>query len=1072
MKFRIYFKGILTILVLCFCLFALNAEAQTRMKIQGVVKSDKGELLPGVAVTIKDTNTGVVTNANGEYTITVEKGKILLFSFLGFRTHAVGVADTKIINVTLTEQISGIDEVVVIGYGTQKKSSVTSAVSKLENKNLDEIPTSRLDNALIGKIAGLTVQNNSSEVGSEPTIRIRGASSINANADPLVVVDGHPIADGLSFINPYDVESIEVLKDAASAAIYGSRGANGVILVTTKRGITDKPKYSVKSYYGIKEAYKVYPILSTTEYTELLFREAKLRENDPSVPSGSTNLINNNERAAYIIENQISGVSTDWQEEALRNAGIYNLQLNVAGGKKDMRYYVSGNLQQDQGVMKYSENNKGNFRVKFDANLSPKLALNVNLNPTYTKIQRPAENFTNYYRFPSFLPAYHSAFTVAFVNQNSQWADINEGDWAQARHFTNLAYAGTMPDGSFWSSTGNVSPFSSQNNTPISHAAREDRFSTSFRFQGGTDLTYSYSKALVFKTSLGAYYNAREDKNLIRSEAKKDGDVNSGIMTNGKNLDILWENTMNYTKSFGKHNFKALLGFTAQSTTVDQSRMVGYNSPSDDFTTLNQAAYLDQSQSFTSTVKTGLLSYLGRINYDYLNKYLLSASLRTDESSIFGVGNRRGWFPSVSAGWNVSSESFMEDTRSWLENLKLRASYGETGNNRIEEFSYLDLLFKSNYVFGEGTGQVNLGQSPNNPITYGPNITWETSRSANFGVDLGFFRNKIQLSVEYYRTVTDKLLLQQATQAITGSDSYWNNNGKIRNHGLEFEFTSANLKSKNVEWTTSVNFAANRNKLVKLGGDEPYLYNYGERGEIYASIVGKPYVQFLGYQTDGVWLSQDEVDAALATGQTSILQSYFQPGGLKIKDINGDNKIDVDDRTIIGSPFPDFTWGITNSVRYKNFDLSVLMQGSQGGDLINGDLYYNESKRQNKNYIKNRWLSPANPGDGKTPYFTNGIAADLLLTDYAVEDASYAYLRNVILGYTIKSKALKKLNVNSLRLYAAADNVFFITGKTYRGINPEARITSSAYDSPVIIGYQRGGFPVNRTFTFGVDFSF
>lgn len=302
---------------------------------------------------------------------------------------------------------------------------------------------------MIGKIAGLTVQNNSSEVGSDPTLRIRGASSINANADPLVVVDGHPIADGLAFINPYDVESIEVLKDAASSAIYGSRGANGVILVTTKKGVADKPKFSVKSYYGLKEAYKVYPILSTTEYTKLLFAEAALRQNDPSVPANAKNIINNNERAAYIIENQISGTPTDWQEESLRNAGIYNLQLNVAGGKKDLRYYVSGNLQQDQGIMKDSENNRGNIRVKLDVNLSPKLMLNVNINPTYTKIQRPAENFTNYYRFPSFLPVYHSAFTAAFVNQNSQWANLRAGDWAQARHFTNLNYAGTMPDGSF-----------------------------------------------------------------------------------------------------------------------------------------------------------------------------------------------------------------------------------------------------------------------------------------------------------------------------------------------------------------------------------------------------------------------------------------------------------------------------------------------------------------------------------------------------------------------------------------------------------------------------------------------
>jgi len=1058
-----------SVVFLLFCLLPLGLSAQT-VKVKGVVKSQDGQGIPGVSVTIKDTNKGVATNEKGEYEISVQKGKILEFKSLGYKTHLQGVANATTINITLEEDISTMNELLVVGYGTQKKSTVSSAVSKLENKNLDEIPTSRLDNALIGKIAGLTVQNNSSEVGSDPTLRIRGASSINANAEPLVVVDGHPIADGLSFINPYDVESIEVLKDAASSAIYGSRGANGVILVTTKKGVADKPKFSVKSYYGIKEAYKVYPILTTSEYTQLLFAEAALRENDPSVTT--KNLITDNERAAYIIENQISGTPTDWQDEALRNAGIYNLQLNVSGGKKDLKYYVSGNLQQDQGIMKYSENNKGNVRIKLDVNLSPKLKLNVNLNPTYTKIQKPSENFTNYYRFPSFLPVYHSAFTAAFVNQNTQWADLRPGDWAQARHFTNLAYAGTMPDGSFWQSGAAVSPFSSTNNTPLSHAGREDRFSESYRFQSGTDLTYSPTKSLSFKTSVGAYYLSREDKNLIRSEARKDGDVNNATITNANTIDILWENTANYIKSVGNHNFTGLLGFTVQQNSVKGSQQIGYNFPSDDFTTLNQAAYFDQAVNMPVNVKTGLISYLGRINYDYQGRYMATASLRTDESSIFGPGNRRGWFPSFSVGWNMASESFMKNTRKWLETLKLRASYGETGNNRITPFSYLDLLFRTNYVFGEGTGQVSPGQSPNNVVTYGSDITWETTRSTNIGLDLGLFKNKVQLSLEYYNSVTDKLLLQQAQQAITGSDSFWNNNGSIRNRGFEIELTSNNIASKNFSWTTSANISANRNKLIKLGGDEPYLFNYGERSEIYASIVGQPYVQFYGYKTDGVWLSQADADAAVAAGQTSILQGYFVAGGVKLKDINGDNKIDINDRVIIGSPFPDFTWGLTNTIRYKKFDLSVLMQGSQGGQLINGDLFYNESKRQNANYIKNRWVSPANPGDGKTPYSTNGIAADLLLTDYGVESATYAYLRNIIVGYTLPAKALKKYKINSLRLYASVDNVFFLTGSSYRGINPEGRSTSASYASPVIIGYQRGGFPVNRTYTFGLDFNF
>lgn len=1049
-----------------------KSTAYFNIGVKGKVVDDQGEILAGVTVMVKGTRIGGSTNVQGEYRLnSVPEEGTLVFTLIGFKTLEVPVKNQKTINVTMVPDRGNLDDVVVIGYGTIKKSNLTGAVAKLKTERLDELPTSRLDNALIGKMAGLSVQINSSEAGSEPTLRVRGASSISANASPLVVVDGHPIEDGLAYVSPQDVESLEVLKDAASSAIYGSRGANGVILVTTKKGVADRPRYSIKSYYGIKEAYKLHPIMNTTEYTELLFNEARQRANDPSVPAASQNLITANERAAYIIENQITGVATDWQQAALRDASIYNIQASMSGGKKDLRYYVSGNVQQDQGIMRYSENRRGNFKVNIDANLSSKLSLNVSLNPTYTKTQTPAVNFTDYYRFLSFIPVYHTDFSSAFVNQNAQWANVRAGDFAQARHFTNLVYAGTMPDGSFYTSPGTVAPFSSTANTPISIAARENRFATFYRMQGSTDLSYKFSKALVFKSALSGYYRNVENTILTKSNARRDGDVNSGSILNTRTIDLLWENTLNYTKSFKKHSFSGLLGYTVQKTNTDVSSIVGSNSPSDNFTTLAQASVVDQLQTYTTKTPVGLLSYLGRVNYDYANKYLFSASLRADESSKFRNGNRTGWFPAVSGGWVISNEKFMEKTNSWLSNLKARASYGVTGNNRIADFSYLDLLYKSTYSFGEGTGTVQQGQSPNNPVTFGPNITWETTNSTDIGLDMGFLKNKFTLTLDYYNSRTNKLLLQQGTQSITGSNVFYNNNGSIKNEGFEAEFSSTNINSKKFNWTTSANISVNRNKLLKLGG-EPYQYNYGERNEIYASIVGRPYVQFLGYQSDGVWQSQAEVDAALASGQTAILQSYFQPGGLKLKDINGDNRIDINDRTVIGNPFPDFTWGVTNTFRYKGIDLTLIMQGSQGGKLINGDLFYNESKKLNRNFTDGRWVSPANPGDGKTPYFTNGIAADLLLTDYAVEDASYAFLRNVIIGYTVPQKWLKKVGFKAVRVYAAADNVFFVTGKSYRGINPEARMVSSAYASPVVSGYQRGGFPVNRTITFGLDVNF
>jgi len=1065
---QIYLKSILLALLSCF-LFFDPAAAQTKVKVQGVVKNTDGDTMPGASVKVKDEKQGTMTNSKGEFSISVEVGKTLVFNYLGYQPHGHPVTKNETITITLTELKNNMEDVVVIGYGVQKKSSVTGAVSQLKNDNLDEIPTSRLDNALIGKLAGLTIQNITSEAGSDPTVRVRGSTSLSANASPLVVVDGQPIADGMAFINTYDVETIDVLKDAASAAIYGSRGANGVIIITTKKGVADKPRYTFKTYYGIKEAYKLHPLMSISEYTSLLFQEAAQRMTDPSVTTGF-NKVTDLERAAYVIENQISGEPTNWQEQGLRNAGIYNVQLGVSGGNKNLRYYISGNMQQDQGVMKYSENNKGNVRVKVDATLTPKLSLTVNLNPTYTKTQKPANTYIDYYRWYSALPVYHSSFTSSFVNQNTQWSGIQPGDYVQARHFANLNYAGFMPDGSYWTSGGAISPFSTSNNTPVSIASRETRFSEIFRLQGGTDLSYKISKDLTFKSALSGYFNSTQNNILTKSNARKDGDVNSGTIYTSKTVDVLWENTLNYTHSFGKHNLTGLFGYTLQKTTQEISNMVGLNSPNDDFTTLAQAAQIDQGQTYTAKVgPVGLISYLGRINYDYKNRYLLSASLRTDGSSKFSAGHKYGWFPAVSAGWIISSEKFMEKTQNWLSGLKLRASYGQTGNNRITDFSFEDLLYKANYSFGDGTGNVSPGQAPNGAVIAGNNITWETNRSANAGLDIGLFKNRITLGVDYYYSTTNNLLLQQGTQSFTGSDSYWNNNGTVRNRGVELELSSTNINSKKFKWTTSLNFAANRNKLIKLGG-EPYQYNYGNRNEIYAAILGGPAVQFFGYKTDGVWLSQADIAASGQTG--SSLSNYLTPGSLKIVDQNGDHIIDEKDRTVIGSPYPDFTWGMTNTFRYKNFDLSFLLQGSQGGQLINGDIYYNETRKYDKAFVDNRWVSEAFPGDGKTPYYGIGTYSDVMLTDYVIEDASYAYLRNVILGYTFKSSLLKKMKINTFRIYSSADNVFFITGKSYKGINPEARITSGNYASPLVSGYQSGGFPVNRTFTFGIDLTF
>jgi TonB-linked SusC/RagA family outer membrane protein len=1067
MNTKVYIQGILLVLLCCF-LFFKPAFSQNRFKIQGTIKTADGSPLPGASIKVKDSRQGVVSDAKGEFSINAENGQLLLINYLGYQPQAYSVTKNEKITITLQELPNTMETVVVIGYGTQRKSSVTGAVSKLKNDNLDEIPTSRLDNALIGKIAGVAIQNVSSEVGADPVVRVRGFSSISASAQPLVVVDGYPVPDGLSFVNPQDVESIEVLKDAASSAIYGSRAANGVILITTKSGVSDKPRYTFKSYYGFKKPYKLNPIMTITDYTNLLFTEAAMRNNDPTVPASGKNLITPPERAAYIIENQISGVPTDWQQEALQDANIKNVQFGISGGKKELRYYISASGQKDQAILKYNDNSRLNVKTKLDGSLGKKVTFSINFNPSYIKTQRPAVNFTDYFRFGSFLPVYHNDFTAAYVHQNAQWASILPGDFVQARHFNGLQYTGTMPDGSLWASSGPVEPFATSNNTPLSIAARESRNQETYRMLGGGDLSIKILPELTFKTSIGGYYNQQENTTLTRSGARKDGDVNEATIYTRQYLDLLFENTLNYSLKKGNHSFTGLLGFTTQQTRIKESNMVGRNFPTETFETLNQAGQIDQALTNTLKDRIGLISYLGRVTYDYKDKYLLTASFRTDGSSYFAKGQKYGSFPAISAGWGIAKEPFMKKVP-WISNMKLRASYGATGNNKIQSFAFTNLLYPGNYSFGSGTGSVNLGLSPNSDMLANPNITWERTFEYNSGLDLGFLNDRFTLTMEYYSSLTDRLLYKQATPSFSGSFEYINNAGKIRNHGFEIELSSNNFKTPKFQWITSLNFSANRNKLLELGG-EPFQYNYGERNEIYAAIVGQPAIQFFGYKTDGIWTSQAQIDAAKAAGQTSTLSKYYQAGGLKFVDVNGDNKIDINDRTTLGSPFPDFTWGINNSFKYKGFDLNILLQGVQGGKVINGDANYNESRRYNLNFNQNRWVSAAYPGDGKTPYYTNG--ENWLLTDYVLEDASYASIRNIILGYTFPQKWSKKLGVNGIRLYSSVDNLLYLMGRSYRGINPEARATTSQYSSPLIDGYQRGAFPIARTYTLGIDVNF
>ncbi len=1101
-------------LLLLLILTSVIYSQTDKLKISGVVFDSKGESIPGVNVTSEDQS--IQTDIEGKYSINVKSSKsILKYTSIGFDAQIVVVGKNKVINITLAESKNVLDEVVVIGYGTQKRSNVTGSVSKYKNEKMDEIAVSRLDQALQGKIAGVQVQNVSSEAGADAVISIRGISSVNAGASPLVVVDGQPNPDGLASINMADVASVEVLKDAASAAIYGSRGASGVILITTKSGKTDKVKYAFKYSSGFKTAYNRYPLLNTSQYTQLLYNERDIRATDPYFinPDPITHIIPVNNilylgsntkvksiQAAYIVEQTLlGGKGYNYQDEVLQTAGFKNIQLSASGGNKNMRYFVSSGYQGDEGVMLKSNYEKFNFRSKIDIDLSKKVKLSFNLNPSYTTKESPSENFTNFWRYASWLPAVHTAATIDFIKNNPTPNSFSPllkiGDYAHPRHFIGLTYSSFMPDGSQFFMPDGLSfgtngvavatPNNSAQNNPMASLLSHDINAKTYGLQSGASLSVNLLPGLDFKTMASLYMKYDTKLDWSNRDADGDGLENKGVYYNNSYIDLLSENTLNYKKEFENQSLDVVLGYTAQKTKGTKTQTTGLSYASDDVQTLNSAVFVDKLGTFGSQNQVGLLSYLGRVNYGFKGKYLLSASFRSDGSSYFGPGHKWGSFPAASVGWVANKESFLNKV-GWLNKLAFRGSYGVSGNNRILDYGFSNLLSPANYSFGSETGTQTPGLATTSTIIANPDITWESTYQTNVGLDLSLFNNRFNITADVYQSMTDKLLLQQATMAFTGVPLAWNNIGSLDNKGYEFELSTTNIKSKNFKWATSVNIAHTENKIRELG-NEKYLRNQGERTELYQNKVGDPLVEFFGYKTDGVWLSQIQIDAAKASGLTSTLPSLFKPGGLKLVDVNGhhidsvtgafvldegkpDNIIDIYDRTVIGNPYPDFTWGVTNTFNIKSVDFSFSWQGVQGGQLINGDPNYSDVRSRNTNYNRNRWLSPEHIGDGKTPY--EDIGFNWLLTDYVVESASYFALREVNIGYTLPSDFCKQIGLSSLRLYSSANNLYIHSAAGYRGINPEGRSNSGPYASSLVAGYQRGSFPASKTIVLGIDINF
>ena len=1015
MNLKVYLQSAL-LLVICCLLLGNPAYAQTKVTIQGVVKTPDGATLPGATVKVKESKQGVVTNADGAFTIAVETGQVLEINYLGYQPKSYSVTGEQKVTIVLEELQNTMETVVVIGYGTQKKSSVTGAVAKLTNDNLNQIPVSRADQALAGKLAGVQIQTTDATAGAAPTIKIRGAASITAGTNPLIVIDGYPVPTDLSSVDMNNVESIEVLKDAASAAIYGSRGANGVILITTKSGKEGKTVFGFNNSTGFKDVYRRLDFPTLAEWSD------------------HVKSVNNGVLSAELIAAQKFDVPTDPQDIVFQKGFFQNTQVNLSGGSNTVKYYISGEALYDKGVILTNDYKRYGGQANINITPNKKWKIGLSLTPSYT-----IQNTPNY-KIHDLLRSFATWLPLNATDSISKYTGYPVGNIVNQRAFdpaTNPLYKG-------------INLSATANNNGYTNLAGIDNTTYTSKVLANANVQYNFSDALSLRISGGAFINNSRNEFFQRSWATRDrflqGSAVSqastrGTLSNSETVDLLNENILNYVKTVGKHDFNVVAGFTAQSTKTTASNSAATNFATDEIPTLNAGTL---SAVSSTEQHSALASVLFRANYAYDNRYLLSVGSRWDGSSRFGINKRWGYFPSASVGWRVSNEAFY-DKESFVNDLKVRASYGATGNNNIGNYRQYANVSTVGAILGDAT---SLGF--NSTFYDNPDLGWERSFSVNGGIDMAFLKNRFTLTVDAYKTTTKDLLFFLPVNTITGTDGVWVNRGEVQNKGLEFELTAKIIDQEDLKWSLSANGATNKNTVKNIGNSST-LISIGDpkRLNYFLSQVGSPLVQFYGY----------EYDSDIAVGG-NFWPTNVHSDRIIAKDINGDGVITEKDRVVLGQPTPKFTWGLTSNLKYKNVDLSFVLQGSEGASVFNADPNYYETQFSATGTAAYLLLSPEL--QARTRYKTE--------SRYSIEDASFIALRNINVGYTFPGRIMKALKASNLRVYVSAANLWYKFASGYSSYNPEG--VNEYTDDPLKNGYQRGAAPITRNITFGVNANF
>ncbi len=1024
LKFKI------TLLLLMFT--SISLFAQESYSIKGKVISSVDSLgLPGVTLRILTTSKGDVTDLDGNFQITVKNGETLEFSYLGYVTQTVLINGQNTLQVVLVEDANLLDEIVVIGYGTQKKSHLTGAISKVVNDKLDQIGVARIDDALVGQVSGVNIQATEGEAGSAPTIRIRGTGSINGNSGPLVVVDGVPVdEDFLGNLNMNDVESFEILKDAASGAIYGSRGGNGVIIITTKSGKEGKTRISYSMLTGYKTARQsdAYHIsVSEAVANELALNNGILTD-----------------RTAY---KQLIGVDNNWQDIIFDGGIITDHTLRLNGGSKKTKYNFSLNVLDDEGVLLTDNYSRFSISAKVDHKINKKITVGFKANPSFTTRRRFDGSTHDILRQPSWLPLYLDENTIQFVNRfrdGGVYAGAQVGDYAIQRMFDDYDLAAGEP------STGSGTDISNTSNTnPGAKILERERYEYRNKLLASVYAKYKINSNLTFKTQTALNYQYRRQSRYQGVESHRNGASNARLdSTNQRTVRWVIDNTLSYKKTIGKHEVNAVAGVSVErrKRTFESIQATGYAN--------DLSPFIDAGDNITDQNQfeweRTLLSFFGRANYAYDDKYLASFSYRRDGSSVFGPNVKYGSFLALSAGWNISKEDFLRDS-DVVNNLKLRVSYGVTGNNDfrtgnelVDNYPYLAILDNTTTAVTGGSASLIV-----NPLNIAnPDLTWERQIEFNPAIDFGFFNNIVSGSVDYYTRTSDQLLLDNPVSGTTGFSNALVNLGKVQNRGIEVEVRTRNISKSNFKWSSTIIASKNTNELLDFADSNGLIQNVdSKRAAEWINLEGNPISSYYGWVVDS--------DIPL-----EFISNPFHPIGgeaqdVYVKDLNGDGLIDDDDKAILGSPYPDLVWSLSNDFTIGNVDVSFMLQGSHGAEIRNiGDQYIFNHFNSSQDFIS----TTPNQGFIKEKIFTNDI----------IQDASYIALRNVNIGYNFNQRLLSKMKASSARVYLSAQNLFYITASDYTGFNPESINNTSS----TTYGYQRAGSPVFSTVSVGFNIQF